>query len=436
MRLPPDLRRRLELAARVGAIAMLVWMIARAAAPRDSASVQERADSRALTASLASWTLAPEPTSVHVSAAFAPAALEREWLRALSRAGVRVTWSGDSIPATAIEVAARTDPAGGVRAYVAAPAGARATLSDAVGLIDTLGAASGASTLALPVTAGALDVLVRGQHARALAPDSLLSRQIVVLGRAGWEGKFAMAALEERGWKVSSRLRVGPNVFVTQGTPFALDTAHTSTVIALDSSAAANAGAIGAFERSGGGVVLAGDAPSAAALRALAPGRAGPRVPAASLSFASTAPRRALGFYPIVALAPDAVPLESRDGRVIAAARRVGAGRVVQLGYDETWRWRLAGSGDAPAAHREYWSAVVSAAAYRSVAPIAREASPRPASAGDAAPLASLYAALGAPTAPAAAAIHVDAGLRWWMFAILALLVLGEWGSRRLRGAR
>ncbi|MDB4912352.1 MAG: hypothetical protein JWO39_3175, partial [Gemmatimonadetes bacterium] len=355
----------------------------------------------------------------------------REWLRALAHAGVHVSWSGDSIPATAIEVAARTDPSGGVRAYVAAPAGSRTTLSDAVGLLDTLDIAPGANTLSLPVSAGALDLLVRNQHARAAAPDSLLPRQVVVLGRAGWEGKFVMAALEERGWKVSSRLRVGPNVFVTQGTPLALDTAHTSAVIALDSSAASYTRAIAAFERSGGGVVLAGDAPLAAALRALAPGRAGPRVSAASLSFASSTPRRALGFFPILALASDAVPLESRDGRIIAAARRAGAGRIVQLGYDDTWRWRLAGTGDAPAAHRDYWSSVVSAAAYRAAKPIA--ATTR---AGDAAPLASLYADLGAPSAPHAAPLYGSAGLRWWMFALLALLLLTEWTSRRLRGAR
>ena len=99
-----------------------------------------------------------------------------------------------------------------------------------------------------------------------------------------------MAALEERGWKVSSRLRVAPNVFVTQGTPLVLDTAHTGVVIALDSSAASYASAIAAFERNGGGVVLAGDAPLAAGLRALALGRAGARVAAASLSFASSTP--------------------------------------------------------------------------------------------------------------------------------------------------
>lgn len=413
------------------ALALLAWMIVRSAAPRDSAEVHESTDSRALQAALVAWTLAPEPTSVHVTAAFAPAARERQWLRALARAGVRVSWSGDSLPATAIEVAERTDPAGGVRAYVAAPAGARAVFSDAVGLIDTIAITPGANALSLPVTAGALDLLVRGQHARAAAPDSILPRQVVVLGRAGWEGKFIMAALEERGWKVSSRLRVGPNVFVTQGTPIALDTAHTGAVIALDSSAAQYASAITTFERSGGGVVLAGDAPLAAPLRALAPGRTGTRVAAASLAFASANPRRALGFFPIVAPAGDAVPLESRDGRVVAAARRAGAGRVVQLGYDETWRWRLAGTGDAPAAHRDYWSAVVSAAAYRATKP-ASNAGP----AGDAAPLASLYADLGAPGTPPAAALSITPGLRWWMFALLALLLLAEWGSRRLRGAR
>jgi hypothetical protein len=427
-----DLRRSLERAVRAGALALLAWMIVRSLAPRDTAEVHERTDSQALEAALTAWTLAPEPTSVHVTAAFAPAAREREWLRALARAGVRVSWSGSSIPATAIEVAERTDPAGGVRAYVAAAAGTRATLSDAVGLLDTLEITPYASALSLPVTAGALDLLSRDQHARAAAPDSILLRQVVVLGRAGWEGKFVMAALEERGWKVSSRLRVGPNVFVTQGTPLALDTAHTGAVIALDSSAASYAGAIAAFERSGGGVVLAGDAPLAAPLRALAPGRAGPRLAAATLSFASATPRRALGFFPIVAPASDAVPLESRDGRVIAAARRTGAGRVVQLGYDETWRWRLAGTGDAPAAHRDYWSAVVSAASYRATKPIESAA----ARAGDAAPLASLYADLGAPSAPHAAPLHIGAGVRWWMFALLALLLLAEWGSRRLRGAR
>ena len=94
-------------------------------------TVQERTSSHALSTALAQWTRAPEPTAVHVSAAFAPAAREREWLRALAGAGVKVTWSGDSIPATALEIAERSDPAGGVRAYATAPTGTRATISNA-----------------------------------------------------------------------------------------------------------------------------------------------------------------------------------------------------------------------------------------------------------------------------------------------------------------
>jgi hypothetical protein len=429
MRLPRDPRRWFELAARVAAIALVAWMIVRALAPAARVSIEERSDSRALSSALTAWTLAPVPTSVHVTFATAPRARELDWLRALAGAGVRVGWSGDSIPPTAVEVAARTDPAGGVRAFVAAPPGSHATLSDAVGLLDSVTVGAGVNALTVPMASGALDVAIGDQHARAGAPDSVLPRQVVVLGAAGWEGKFVVASLQERGWKVSSRLRVAPGIFASQGMPLALDTAHTGAVIALDSSAASYGVAITAFERSGGGVVLAGDAPLAPAFRAISAGRAGARVPAASISFASATPRRALGFYPVLSIASDAVALESRDGRIAAAARRVGAGRVVQLGYDETWRWRLAGTGDAPAAHRDYWSSVVAAAAYRATARTA-------ATLEDAAPLASLHAALGDPTVAHGALAIVGARLPWWMFAALAVLLLAEWGSRRLRGAR
>jgi hypothetical protein len=425
----PELRRWLERAARVGALALLAWMVVRTLSPREAASAEARADSRSLPAALAEWTLAPSPGAVHVTLAAAPAARERDWLRALARAGVRVRWSGDALPPTALEVVARNDPAGGVRAFIAAPPALHASLSDAIGPIDSVTIASGVNAVALPLAVGAVGASVSGQDTHAAPPDSLLPRQVVVLGRVGWEGKFVMAALEERGWRVSARLRVAPNVYVTQGAPLPLDTSRTGAVIALDSSVGPYAEAIARFERDGGGVVLAGDAPLVRAFRSMAPGGIGARIPAASLTFAADAPRRALGFFPVLALAPDAVALESRGGHVAAAARRVGVGRVVQLGYDESWRWRLAGSGDAMAAHGDFWSAVVSSAAYRAAAPIA-------AARGDAAPLASLYAALGPPVAPGRASAVGGSGLPWWMFAALAVLLLGEWGSRRLRGAR
>jgi hypothetical protein len=59
----------------------------------------------------------------------------------------------------------------------------------------------------------------------------------------------------------------------------------------------------------------------------------------------------------------------------------------------------------------------------------------------DDAPVARLIAALGEPStdAPDAASVSGAPGRRGappWIFPLVALLLLGEWGSRRLRGAR
>ncbi|HKG92190.1 MAG TPA: hypothetical protein VKA84_09875, partial [Gemmatimonadaceae bacterium] len=114
------------------------------------------------------------------------------------------------------------------------------------------------------------------------------------------------------------------------------------------------------------------------------------------------------------------------------AARRVGAGRAAQVGYTDTWRWRMLGAGDAPARHRDWWSRVVASAAYLSAGP----SRPAPDSL-TAAPYAALVAALGPPVAapPPAPAIP-DARLSWWWFALVAGALLAEWASRRMRGAR
>jgi hypothetical protein len=104
-------------------------------------------------------------------------------------------------------------------------------------------------------------------------------------------------------------------------------------------------------------------------------------------------------------------------------------GRVIQLGYDETWRWRFEGGAHAPEAERAWWSGVVSAAAYRAASPIANVANTQ------AAPLAQLIAALGPPaTTPAVAAIAPH-GLPWWLLAVILATIVAEIASRRLRGA-
>jgi hypothetical protein len=149
---------------------------------------------------------------------------------------------------------------------------------------------------------------------------------------------------------------------------------------------------------------------------------------------ASDAPRAGLPAFVIAPLAPDAVVLERRGSATVVAARRIAAGRALQSGYDETWRWRMAGGDGAPAAHREWWSHLVTAVAF---APLIS----RPAMEEhqvEEAPLAMLVAALGPPSAlDARVAPHGDPARATRVLFIIAIAsLLLEWGSRRLRGAR
>jgi len=145
-------------------------------------------------------------------------------------------------------------------------------------------------------------------------------------------------------------------------------------------------------------------------------------------------PRAGLGAWTVRAPAPTAVALERRGDAVVAAARRVGPGRVVQLGYDETWRWRMEGADGAADEHRRWWSAVVASVAHApaALAPAAPDTT-------DPAPRAALVEALGAP-APSASARAPAAPRRErpdsLFLAAACTALLAEWASRRLRGAR
>jgi hypothetical protein len=135
----------------------------------------------------------------------------------------------------------------------------------------------------------------------------------------------------------------------------------------------------------------------------------------------------------VASLRPDAVALESRDANVMVAARRVDAGRVVQVGYDETWRWRMGGGDEAAAAHREWWSRLVAAVAYAPLVPRSSVAATV-----DEMPLASLVDALG-PATPLDASLaprRDTSRITWILFALVLASLLAEWTSRRLRGAR
>jgi hypothetical protein len=353
------------------ALALAAWTLSRRTAVETNLLRAER-----------DWTT----ESVRLTLDSAPSPLDRDWLAAMRRSGVPVTWSWRHHPPAALAIAAvpLADPAGATRVAVAAPGGTRVTLSDRLGPIDTASAESGGLTALVPVALQA----VSASNARTTVADSLVLRPLLVLGTVGWESKFVVRSLEERGWVVDTRLMIGPGHTVTQ--PQApLDTAHYAAVLALDSGARSAAASIERFAKQGGGVIIAGSAVA----------HPGPWRDAKPLSY-------------FVLRGPDTL-----------MAR---AGNVIQVGYDDTWRLRM-DSARGPAAHRAWWSGLVAAVAYapqlRAMAPVS----------DDPAPVASTIDRLGPPAAPTGGGLPLP-GPRVW-FAVIAAALLFEWGSRRLRGA-
>jgi hypothetical protein len=432
MRSPADgARRAAELALRVialGALGVLLWRAVRPPSP--SGADVATGD---LTAALRRWTL-DGPGEAWVVLDAAPDAITRDWIRAVGRAGTRAHWAvSRPISASAIVAEPAPEPSGATRVRLVASGGDPVSVGDAAGTIDTL-SRGGSEELELASVAGAVHASGTTFSAVTASRDSLALKPVLVLGAAGWESKFTIAALEERGWRVAARVRVAPNVEVTQGPLGAIDTVRYSAVVLLDSTASSYGSAIARYVRDGGGVVLAGTTARIGGIAGLAPGGVGRRIAGVAGAVASSDPRTGLGVFPVASPVSEAVVVESRDGAATIAARRVGAGRVLQSGYDETWRWRMAGGDQAAAAHREWWSRLIAAVAY---APVVV----RPATAAgmlDEAPLASLIHALGPPTTlDARMAPRTDnTGPSRILFALVVGSLLLEWASRRLRGAR
>ncbi|MBI3792258.1 MAG: hypothetical protein HY275_15460, partial [Gemmatimonadetes bacterium] len=336
----------------------------------------------------------------------------------------------------AIALEPSLDPAGGVELLAAAPAGDTLRLGDSVGVLDSARVRTRGVRLAMATPVGEAVAMTRNGTLRARAPVPTSPKAVVVLARAGWEPKFIVAALEERGWKVEARLIVRPDTAVVQGNTAGLDTARVGVVIALDQAAAARAGAIAQFVRSGGGLILGPEAATLPAFAELLPGTAGARRASAAITVSARDPRRALPLVPLATLGPGATALEHRDDAVAVAARRLGAGRVVYEGYDDSWRWRMTGPEGAREAHRRWWAALVAAA---SPEPFPRATLPGAGAVRSAdAPLARMVATLGAPGLPreptSAPDAEGDGAPGWWGALALAAL-LAEWASRRLRGA-
>jgi hypothetical protein len=359
-------------------------------------------------------------TGLQLSFDTVPGPAQRDWLRAIAAAGTAVEWRAPDMVPVAITAAAVPEPERRTRVRVAAPAGATVILSDALGAIDTVPVSGTSSTRVLRTASGTLSVTAPGVRARGPVPPPAAVRRILVLGSAGWESKFVIAALEEAGWTVDASLRVAPGVETRQGPAHALDTTRYSAVVALDAAAISAAAAINRFVSSGGGAILAGAVTRAPGFARMTPGTTGTR----------RAPDPRPGAV-LTGLRGDAVVLERQTAGALVAARRSGLGRVVASGYDDTWRWRMRRPPDAPAEHREWWTSLVSAVAYAPPAPTVAVDSTQ-----DPAPAAALFAALGPPSRLTAAAVAGNGRMppEWLLFGLFLTALLAEVLSRRLRG--
>ena len=404
---------------------MLGWLLGTSIIPVKSGRLERVATSE-LTTRLPQLTRSFGNVAIHVAMPTTPELWQTDWLRALDHSGRALSWSG-SPPAVAMSVEPIADPDGGMRVDVAAPNGSVVSLRDDASEIDSVRIANLGAAIATPIAVGTLRGRVNGETFSAPAADSVHLRSVMVVGAAGWEGKYIVSSLEERGWPVIARFTVAPNVDVTQGTIQTLDTSRVAVLIAIDSTVATLGPAVERFVRAGGGLVLAGPAPLAKNVASIAPGsiaqRTRPNVkPTDTVRLGST------GFYP-VSLKDDGIALEKRTDGVAVAARRVGAGRVIQVGYDDSWRWRMAGASGSERAHREWWSRIVASAAY---APVVRTST---ATSAAAAPVVALTDRLGPPRVLSSdiPSAPID---RRWLIAFIMLLLLTEWASRRLRGLR
>ena len=410
-------------------VAWAWWRTRYPPSPRVTAVVAER--DGGLTVALRRWTTGADvPAAAYVRFSGVPDATTREWLAAVDRAGTRVTWGGDGgvLPATAIDVEPVADPIGHVRIALAAPRGSSVVVSDAFGTLDSAVVARGLVEFRGPPPAGALTAAVGATVARAEPVDSLTLRRVYVVGQAGWETKFVVRALEDEGWMVDARMVVTPTHAVASAVPVELDTARYAAVVAIDAAVATDGGRVARYVAQGGGLVIAPAA--AAAMPALAVGTQGDAINGAAV-LADSAPRRGLTLVPIARLAPGAETIERRDALTTVADRLVGKGRVVQIGYADSWRWRMAAGDSGAAAFREWWAGLVArvAAAPATARPSLVDADP--------APYVATVERLGGPVAPPSIGSG-PAGSRWpaWVFSVLMVGLVAEWGSRRWRGAR
>ncbi len=428
------LRIGLERTAHLAALVLIALLIGHALyAQRARPSL--RAEGLEVGEALARWSTESNPQRIHVAMDSIPTAPLRDWLAALPGAGTEAGWDGETPAPSAVSVEPVADPQRPSRVWVATSPGARVQLSDELGPVDSASVDGHGAVFVLPRLEGPIRTTLDGQELATNAlRDSVSIKSALVVGMAGWEGKFIAAALEEHGWEVDARFAVAPSGDVEQGpVQIRLDTARYSFVVAMDSVIRRYAEQLPRYVRQGGGLIVLGEASSVPGLEALLPARWG--IPTRPVDFrpeTADDPRRSFALGDLYNLKGGALALEMRDDDIAVAGWRLGDGRVIQVGYLDTWRWRMAGlDEDAVEDHRLWWAALASGVAHapRFDRPVAEEVEPTP--------RATLIETIGTP-APAElelASILDDPRLLPLLFgAAVGLLFLG-WMSRRLRGA-
>jgi hypothetical protein len=410
-------------------LAVMLWQSLHEQSDSGGRAVSARGAGRA---TLSNWSLSSRaPAGIHVQLDSVPSKIERAWLGALAGAGSRVTWSGD-LAALMVDAQPVASPTGGTKVLVAAPSGSSVVMSDEVGVIDTLRPHDAGASVTLNSVADRVGARARNSIASMGVRDSLVLHKILVIAEAGWESKFVVAALEEEGWKVAALIRVAPGVDVTQESA-AIDTSRYSAVIALDAGASPYANRIVEFARNGGGVILGPGAASLDAMALLRVGAVG-RLTSATRGVQSSGAINlaTLPLAPITSLRSNATPFEKRGAAVAIAAERVGAGRVLQLGYEDTWRWRMSGGDGGVRDHWLWWTRLVSSVAYAPRIPRTTSTIST-----DEAPMIGLVTAVGS-----ASGVEAGSGFSGsqsvsmvLLFVLLTLGLIGEIASRRLRGA-
>lgn len=433
IRLRHRLRLLFERTTRAASLALIVLLIGHAIySLRERPSL--RADGAAVEDALARWSTSESPRRIHAALDSIPEPHMRDWIAAFPGAGTEASWDGEIPAPSAVSVEPVADPRKPSRVWVAAQPGARVELRDELGALDSTTAQGFGTVFVLPRLEGRVQASIDGQGLATDLQDSVSIKSALIVAMAGWEGKFIAAALEERGWQVDARFAVAPSGDVEQGAAqIRLDTARYSFVVAVDSVIKRYADQLPRYVRQGGGLIVVGEASSVPALAPLLPARWG--IPSRATDFrpeTADDPRRSFALGDLYNLKDGAMVLETREDDVAVAGWRVGDGRVIQIGYMGTWRWRMAGlADDAVEAHRLWWSALASGVAYapRFDRQITGQVEPTP--------LATLVDRIGSP-APRElelAGILDDPRLLPFLFGLLVGSLMLEWASRRLRGA-